>query len=270
MNRYPPTTFTHWLGPVIDIAWRAGAAILKVYESGDFKLAHKDDQTPVTQADMAAHQAIVEGLTALTPDWPVLSEESAGVDYDERAQWSRYWLVDPLDGTREFLSHNGEFTVNIALIDGHEPVLGVVYAPAQQLLYYGIPGTGAFRAHADEPAAAIVVQRHAPTPLRVVGSRSHRGNSLDALLAQLGEHQVIDVGSSLKLCMVADGSADFYPRLGTTSEWDTAAAHAIVLAAGGYVTTTDGQPLTYNYSPDLLNPHFLVFADRDRQWHRYL
>jgi 3'(2'), 5'-bisphosphate nucleotidase len=270
VNRYPPTTFTHWLGPVIDIAWRAGAAILKVYESGDFKLAHKDDQTPVTQADMAAHQAIVEGLTALTPDWPVLSEESAGVDYDERAQWSRYWLVDPLDGTREFLSHNGEFTVNIALIDGHEPVLGVVYAPARQLLYYGIPGTGAFRAHADEPAAAIVVQRHAPTPLRVVGSRSHRGNSLDALLAQLGEHQVIDVGSSLKLCMVAEGSADLYPRLGTTSEWDTAAAHAIVLAAGGYVTTTDGQPLTYNYSPDLLNPHFLVFADRDRQWHRYL
>jgi 3'(2'), 5'-bisphosphate nucleotidase len=255
---------------VIDIAWRAGAAILKVYESGDFKLAHKDDRSPVTAADRAAHQAIVEGLSALTPDWPVLSEESADIDFDERAQWSRYWLVDPLDGTREFLSHNGEFTVNIALIDDHESVLGVVYAPARQLLYYGIPGTGAFRAHADEPAAAIVVKRHAATPLRVVGSRSHRGDSLDTLLSHLGAYEMIAVGSSLKLCMVAEGSADLYPRLGPSSEWDTAAAHAVVLAAGGYVTSTAGLPLSYNYSPDLLNPHFLVFGDRERQWHRLL
>ena len=255
---------------MIDIAWRAGAAILKVYESGDVKLTHKHDRSPVTEADRAAHQAIVEGLSALTPDWPVLSEESSHIDFDERAQWSRYWLVDPLDGTREFLSHNGEFTVNIALIDDHEPVLGVVYAPARQLLYYGIPGTGAFRAHADEPAAAIVVKRHAATPLRVVGSRSHRGESLDNLLSHLGEHEMIPVGSSLKFCMIAEGSADLYPRLGPTSEWDTAAAHAVVLAAGGYVTTTAGLPLSYNHSPDLLNPHFLVFADRERQWHRLL
>ncbi len=255
---------------MIDIAWRAGAAILKVYESGDFKLAHKDDRSPVTAADRAAHQAIVEGLSALTPDWPVLSEEASDIDFEERAQWARYWLVDPLDGTREFLSHNGEFTVNIALIDDHEPVLGVVYAPARQLLYYGIPGTGAFRAHADEPAAAIVVQRHAATPLRVVASRSHRGDSLDTLLSHLGAYEMIAVGSSLKLCMVAEGSADLYPRLGPTSEWDTAAAHAVVLAAGGYVTSTSGLPLSYNHSPDLLNPHFLVFADRERQWHRLL
>jgi 3'(2'), 5'-bisphosphate nucleotidase len=144
--------FTQWLGPVIDIARRAGAEILQVYESGDIAVTVKSDSSPLTQADLRAHQTIVDALHALTPEWPVLSEESSKVDFAERAQWSRYWLVDPLDGTKEFLSRNGEFTVNIALIDGHEPVLGVVYAPARGLLYYGIPGAGAFRAHGNEAA----------------------------------------------------------------------------------------------------------------------
>ena len=262
--------FTQWLGPVIDIARRAGAEILQVYESGDIAVTDKSDSSPLTQADLRAHQTIVDALHALTPEWPVLSEESSKVDFAERAQWSRYWLVDPLDGTKEFLSRNGEFTVNIALIDGHEPVLGVVYAPARGLLYYGIPGAGAFRAHGNEAASPIVVKRHAAEPIRIVGSRSHRGDSLDALLSHLGSHELIAVGSSLKLCMVAEGSADLYPRLGATSEWDTAAAHAVVLAAGGFVTTTQGSPLTYNSRPELLNPHFLVYADRDRPWHRML
>ena len=262
--------FTQWLGPVIDIARRAGAEILQVYESGDIAFADKSDSSPLTQADLRAHQTIVDALHALTPEWPVLSEESSKVDFAERAQWSRYWLVDPLDGTKEVLSRNGGFTVNIALIDGHEPVLGVVYAPARGLLYYGIPGAGAFRAHGNEAASPIVVKRHAAEPIRIVGSRSHRGDSLDALLSHLGSHELIAVGSSLKLCMVAEGSADLYPRLGATSEWDTAAAHAVVLAAGGFVTTTQGSPLTYNSRPELLNPHFLVYADRERQWHRML
>src|SRR3984885_13203589 len=262
--------YTQFLGPVIEIARRAGAAILEIYDSGVIELAEKADASPLTQADLRAHHTIIGGLSALTPDWPVLSEESADIDFSERAQWSRYWLVDPLDGTKEFLSHNGEFTVNIALIDGHEPVLGVVYAPARGLLYYGIPGAGAFRAHGNEPASPIVVQRHAAAPLRIVGSRSHRGDSLDALLSHLGSHQLIAVGSSLKLCMIAEGSADLYPRLGATCEWDTAAAHAVVLAAGGFVTPTQGSPLTYNSRPELLNPHFLVYADRDRPWHRML
>jgi 3'(2'), 5'-bisphosphate nucleotidase len=261
---------TQWLGPVIELGRRAGAAILDVYESGELAVAMKADASPLSEADLRAHQTIVEGLRALTPDWPVLSEESSNVDYSERAHWSRYWLVDPLDGTREFLSRNGEFTVNIALIDGHDPVLGVVYAPARQLLYYGIPGAGAFRARADKAATPIVVRRHAASPLRIVGSRSHRGDSLDHLLSQLGSHELITVGSSLKLCMVAEGSADLYPRLGATCEWDTAAAHAVVLAAGGFVTSTQGTPLTYNSRPELLNPHFLAYADRERQWHRLL
>jgi 3'(2'), 5'-bisphosphate nucleotidase len=256
------SAYTQWLGPVIDIARRAGAAILNVYESGELALEQ--------QADLRAHRTIVEALHALTPDWPVLSEESGNIDFSERAHWSRYWLVDPLDGTREFLSHNGEFTVNIALIDGHDPVLGVVCAPARGLLYYGIPGAGAFRAQANGPARPIVVQRYAASPLRIVGSRSHRGDSLDSLLSQVGSHELIALGSSLKLCMVAEGSADLYPRLGATAEWDTAAAHAVVLAAGGFVTSTSGSPLTYNSRPELLNPHFLVYADRDRPWHRLL
>src|SRR3984957_5435453 len=177
--------YTQFLGPVIEIARRAGAAILEVYDSGVIALAEKADASPLTQADLRAHHTIIEGLSALTPDWPVLSEESADIDFSERSHWSRYWLVDPLDGTREFLSHNGEFTVNIGLIDGHEPVLGVVYAPARQLLYYGIPEFGAFRAYAGETVAPIVVKRHAASPLRIVGSRSHRGDSLDSLLSHL-------------------------------------------------------------------------------------
>jgi 3'(2'), 5'-bisphosphate nucleotidase len=264
------SAFTPLLGPVIDIARRAGAAILDVYESGEVAVVNKADGSKLTQADLRAHHTIVEGLHALTPDWPVLSEESAKIEFSERAHWSRYWLVDPLDGTREFLSRNGEFTVNIALIDGHDPVLGVVYAPARRLLYYGIPGAGAYRAYADEPARPIVVKRHAASPVRIVGSRSHRGDSLDSLLAHLGSYELVAVGSSLKLCMVAEGSADLYARLGATSEWDTAAAHAVVLAAGGFVTSTAGTPLTYNSRPELLNPHFLVYADPDRQWHRLL
>ena len=263
--------FTQWLGPVIDIARRAGAEILEVYESGDISVTDKADASPLTQADVRAHQTIVEALHALTPDWPVLSEESANIDFAERAQWSRYWLVDPLDGTREFLSHNGEFTVNIALIDGHEPVLGVVYAPARGLLYYGIPGAGAFRAHGNEPASAD--RRATPRGAhRCVSSAADRTAAIHwtACCAHVGSHELIAVGSSLKLCMVAEGSADLYPRLGATSEWDTAAAHAVVLAAGGFVTTTQGSPLTYNSRPETLNPHFLVFADRDRQWHQML
>lgn len=258
------------LGAVIDIARRAGAAILDVYASGELAVTNKADSSPLTQADLRAHQIIVEGLRALTPAWPLLSEESSTIDYAERAHWSHYWLVEPLDGTREFLSRNGEFTVNIALIDGHQPVLGVVYAPAKSLLYYGIPGVGAFRAHADDPATPIAAQRHAASPIRIVGSRSHRGDSLDGLLSHIGSHQLIAIGSSLKLCIVAEGSADLNARLGATSEWDTAAAHAVVLAAGGFVTRTAGTALSYNSGPGLLNPHFLVYGDGDRPWHRLL
>ncbi|MCU0766384.1 MAG: 3'(2'),5'-bisphosphate nucleotidase CysQ [Gammaproteobacteria bacterium] len=256
------------LDAVLDLARRAGEAILEVYRS-DFAVAAKEDRSPLTEADLRAHRVIVAGLSALTPALPVLSEESAAAPYDVRAGWSRYWLVDPLDGTREFVKRNGEFTVNIALIGGHAPVLGVVYAPALEVAYAGGAGLGAFK-EAGGTRSPIRVATPAASPLRVVGSRSHAGESLGRFLAGLGAHALVSMGSSLKLCLVAEGAADVYPRLGPTSEWDTAAAQAVVEGAGGAVTDTAGGPLRYNAKADLLNPHFLVFGDRARDWTRYL
>jgi len=183
-----------------------------------------------------------------------------------RAGWARYWLVDPLDGTREFLARNGEFTVNIALIEGHTPALGVVHVPVSDVTYCGVPGAGASRQQAAAPPAPIRVAAHAATPLRIVGSRSHRGDSLEGFLARAGAHQLLAIGSSLKFCLVAEGAADVYPRLGPTSEWDTAAAHAVLLAAGGAVSALDGSPLEYNTRGELLNPSFVAFGPRDRDW----
>jgi 3'(2'), 5'-bisphosphate nucleotidase len=257
--------FTSWQSGIADIARAAGAEIMQVYSSGDFGTRIKTDNSPLTEADLRAHRLIVGRLETLTPDVPVLSEEAASVPFAERSKWSRYWLVDPLDGTKEFVSRNGEFTVNIALVDAHRPVLGVVYAPAREVLYEG-GSDGAFRTEGKGARAAIHVTANAPSQVRVVGSRSHRGDSLDAVLARVGAHTLVPTGSSLKLCMVAEGSADYYPRLGPTSEWDTAAAHAVVLAAGGDVIDIDGAALRYNTKDSLLNPYFLVYGDRHRNW----
>ena len=250
---------------VEDIARRAGSVILEVY-GADPGTTKKADDSPLTLADLRAHTLIAHALRALTPDLPVLSEEDAGTPWEERSGWSRYWLVDPLDGTKEFLSRNGEFTVNIALVSDHVPVLGVVYVPVTETLYTGIVGHGAWRTVGAGLPSSISVRTRATTPLRVVGSRSHGGSSLDAMLAALGPHELVAIGSSLKLCRVAEGAADLYPRLGLTSEWDTAAAQAVVVAAGGFVMTLAGVPLTYNSKPELLNPHFVVYADPTRDW----
>ena len=254
------------LGTVAAIARAAAAAILEIYRSGEFATRAKADDSPLTAADLAAHELIVAALGALAPSLPVLSEEAAVQrPAAERARWSRYWLVDPLDGTREFLGGNGEFTVNIALIDAHTPVLGVVHVPVRGISYQGLPGQGAWR----EEGATRSPIRVAPAsrvPVRVVGSRSHRGDSLERFLARAGEHELLPVGSSLKLCLVAEGAADVYPRLGPTSEWDTAAAHAVVLGAGGTVCALSGEPLRYNTGAGLLNPHFVAYGPADRDW----
>jgi 3'(2'), 5'-bisphosphate nucleotidase len=253
------------LGEVSAIARRAGAEILAVYASGEHGASTKADSSPLTEADLRAHRLIVAELGALTPDIPVLSEEAAATPYAQRSQWRRHWLVDPLDGTREFLARNGEFTVNIALIEEHAPVLGVVHVPVTDTTYTGLPGLGAWRRRAAA-AEPIRVQSQTAVPVRVVGSRSHRGDSLGVFLERLGPHQLVPIGSSLKFCMVAEGAADVYPRLGPTSEWDTAAAHAVVLAAGGTVCRLDGEALTYNLREELLNPHFVAFGSRERDW----
>ncbi|OBS08162.1 3'(2'),5'-bisphosphate nucleotidase CysQ [Acidihalobacter prosperus] len=252
--------------PVVrDIARAAGEAILAIYESREFDVARKADETPVTAADYAAHHLIVERLATLEPRYPILSEESESIPYAERARWRTYWLIDPLDGTREFIKRNGEFTVNIALIHDHDAVLGVVHAPALDTCYFGAEGAGAWRQDGSAAARAIRV-RPVPACPTVAGSRSHASPRLQGMLERIGDHELISMGSALKTCLVAEGAADLYPRLGLTSEWDTAAAQCVLEQAGGHLTDTDGHRLRYNTKESLLNPHFLAFGDDSRDW----
>ena len=251
--------------PVVDLAIEAGQAILEVYAT-EFDVQSKDDTSPLTQADLASHRRIVAGLAELSPEVPIISEESGLPDFEVRSRWQRYWLIDPLDGTKEFMNRNGEFTVNIALIEHGRPVLGVVHVPVQKKTYVGCDGHGAERREADREPTSIRVARTSSSPVRIVGSRSHRGSSLDAFLAQVGDTDMVPMGSSLKFCTVAEGNADVYPRLGPTSEWDTAAAQAVVEQAGGEVLELDGKPLSYNQKSDILNPWFVVIGATDRDW----
>ena len=253
------------IDPVVTLAIDAGRKILEVYSS-DFEVQSKEDDSPLTQADLASHHCIVAGLEALTPDIPIISEESELPDFAERSQWDRYWIIDPLDGTKEFVNRNGEFTVNIALIDHQKPVFGVVHVPVQDKTYWGCEGLGTMRQNADGSVEPIQVSATSADPVRVVGSRSHRSSSLDAYLENLGDHDMIPMGSSLKFCVIAEGGADLYPRLGLTSEWDTAAAQAVIEQAGGSVVTLDGKPMKYNTKEDILNPYFFVIGASDKDW----
>ncbi|MDH3350040.1 MAG: 3'(2'),5'-bisphosphate nucleotidase CysQ [Gammaproteobacteria bacterium] len=252
------------INPVVDLAVDAGQAIMKVYAT-EFDVQSKADDSPLTQADLAAHRCIVAGLGELTPDIPIISEEEGLPRFEDRSQWQRYWLIDPLDGTREFVNRNGEFTVNIALIDVHRPVFGVVHVPVQDKTYIGCEGHGA-ELRDGGSSTAIRVAAASGRPVRVVGSRSHRGSSLDAFLKRVGESDMVPMGSSLKFCVVAEGRADIYPRLGPTSEWDTAAAQAVVEQAGGKVLELDGKPLSYNAKSEILNPWFVVIGPSDYDW----
>jgi len=258
------------LEPVIELVHRAGEAIMAVYAQ-DFAVEHKDDRSPLTAADRAAHTLLDDGLVRLAGDYPVLSEESASIDWAIRREWTRYWLVDPLDGTREFVKRNGEFTVNVALIDQHRPVLGVVYAPALHYLAFAAEGLGAFhRAANGQDIGLRTRRRRADQPLQVAASRSHLDARTQALLARLGSHERIGLGSSLKFCRLAEGHIDLYPRFGPTSEWDTAAAQCVLEQAGGAVIDTRGQPLRYNTKESLLNPDFLALASIELPWQDWL
>jgi 3'(2'), 5'-bisphosphate nucleotidase len=259
------------LEPLLDavrkIAEQAAGKILEVYES-EFAIALKDDRSPLTQADLASHKTICEALQQLTPDIPILSEESKSLPYSVRSQWGRYWLVDPLDGTKEFIKRNGEFTVNIALIEGHEVALGVVYVPVTGVCYFAARGVGAFK---REPGGGSVkriqTRKVNPRSFAVCGSRSHGSEAVQELIRKLpGEVEFISQGSSLKLCLVAEGRADIYPRFGLTSEWDTAASQCVVEQAGGIVTDVNFRPVTYNAKDDILNPYFLVIGDASYGW----
>jgi len=260
-----------YLEAVCGIARDAGAAIMQVYGGADFDVRMKSDDSPLTAADLAAHEVIVAGLTQLA-DLPVLSEESESIDWEIRRSWPRYWLVDPLDGTKEFVGRNGEFTVNIALIDGGVPVMGIVYVPVTGVLYAGTQSAEGKSAWIEDASGrrAIGTRPASDAQLTMVGSRRHGNDALEALVDRLrgefGSVEMTSMGSSLKICLVAAGEADLYPRLAPTCEWDTAAAQGVLEAAGGQVVDADFQVLRYNAKADLLNPHFYVVGDTARDW----
>ncbi len=256
---------------VIKATRNAGQRILKIYEAADFEVKNKDDDSPLTAADTASHRCLMEALSQIQPNYPILSEEASDLPYQERRQWQTYWLVDPLDGTKEFIKRNGEFTVNVALIHNHEPVLGVVHVPVQDTTYFAASGLGAFKQIGEQSPQAIHVRIPAPERLVIVGSRSHQTQAFKEYLEKLnGEYELVSIGSSLKFCLVAEGKADLYPRLGPTSEWDTAAAHCVVVQAGGHVVDLQGKPLRYNTKDSVLNPYFLVYGDATRDWLAWL
>lgn len=260
--------YSHFIDECINISHRAGDAIMDIYQR-DFNIDAKSDNSPLTEADIASHNIIVDGLQSIS-DLPILSEESAETAWDIRKNWHTYWLVDPLDGTKEFINKNGEFTVNIALINDGEPVLGVVYAPALNETYIGELNTGAWKLNANSEKSPLTPASVTTVDIvKVVDSRSHQSPEIQGFLDGLGKKtELVAMGSSLKLCLVAEGKAHYYPRLGPTSEWDTAAAHAVVLAAGGNVTVMEkdanghyadsGKTLSYNQKESILNPYFLV------------
>ncbi len=259
-----------------EIVKSAGDAILSVYHAaGEIKVENKSDNSPVTKADHAAHIIIEKGLKNLHVDYPILSEEGGLPDFETRKHWHRYWLVDPLDGTKEFINKNGEFTVNIALIEGTKPIMGIVYVPVTGALYYGIDHIDsgisfAIKESKDNKKELTVSPVNFDTDLVVVGSRRHGAEALDALLTNIESEfaslKLISMGSSLKICAIAEGNAHWYPRLALTSEWDTAAAHAVLNGAGGKILDESLAELSYNQKDSLLNPFFHAVGDQNFAW----
>ncbi len=272
LNSFDPDELNRLVPRVIAIARHAGDVITTIYR-GDYEITEKSDETPLTTADLEAHRDISCALEQLTPNIPVLSEESAAaVPFAERNGWDTYWLVDPLDGTREFIKGSGEFSVNIALVHFGEPCLGVIYAPVMDWLYYGTRGNGAWKVPALNAEPEQIHCRKTPDD-RVTVARSRApvaGPNLQYFLDQLGAHDEVAMGSALKSCLVAEGRADVYARLGPTSEWDTAAAQCIVEEAGGHITDTAMHELRYNTKESLLNPHFFVTGESAVDWSAYL
>ncbi|SFX71950.1 3'(2'), 5'-bisphosphate nucleotidase [Marinospirillum alkaliphilum DSM 21637] len=257
------------------ICYRAGEAIMRVYVRPElWETTEKQDHSPVTAADLAAHQVIVQSLNQLVPRLPVLSEEEAVISWATRRQWARYWLVDPLDGTREFLARNGEFTVNIALIEHGQPVFGMVHLPASGQTYYGGKRFGSFIQPRDGEARTLRTRSLNWPQLNLVGSHRHATESMQQVQDALQQAGAVvnahSMGSSLKFCRIAEGLMDFYPRLGPTSEWDTAAAQAVVEGAGGRVLDWSFRALTYNQKPSLENPPFMVIGDLNHPWQEWL
>ena len=254
----PPISLgQEYINKLIDISKNAGDAIMDIYES-EFDVNFKSDQSHLTEADILSNKIICQSLKKIAPDVPVLSEESSDIPYEQRSKWNQYWLIDPLDGTKEFIKKNGEFTVNIALIENNTPIFGVINAPALSKTYWGCENLGSFLIDQKLQETKITVSNKRMGKLRILASRSHPSNDLDTLLNRIGEYELINVGSSLKFCLVASGEADCYPRFGPTCEWDTAAGQAILTFAGGGVLTLSNETLSYNSKESLRNPSFIA------------
>ena len=265
-----------WLSALQAAVREAGAAILRIYGSADVGIEYKADDSPLTQADCAAHDILFAALTKLGMG-PVLSEEGAAIAWPQRREWEQYWLVDPLDGTKEFIKRNGEFTVNVALVWRGIAVAGIVHAPALQRTYWGVQShsdcsstrglvPGAWRQSQNDQPCSIHVDRRTSefdSGLRVLGSRSHTSPDFDRFLETLPQHQLVSMGSSLKFCLLAEGAADLYPRFVPTAEWDTAAGQAVLEAAGGCVLDWEShRVLRYNSKSSLLNPNFIAASNQ--------
>lgn len=256
------------LEALINIAYQAGDVIMQYYQQvEELEVEQKSNQTPLTIADTQAHHLIYNALKTITPDIPVLSEEGREIDFAERQLWNKYWLVDPLDGTKEFISQSDEFSVNIALIENHKPVLSVVYAPALNTLYYADAGQ-AFKVNGTGAPIPIHVAPKSKT-LRIAISRHHQGEKLKSILAKLDDYELVLMGSALKICIVAEAKADIYMRLGPTSEWDTAAGQYVLECAGGKLIDLQGQVFRYNQKESLRNPSFLAVGDTEFDWINY-
>ena len=266
-----PTTkdLSHLLPSVIEVARSAGQLILEIYEKKDYEEFTKSDATPVTSADLAAHKLISKKLSALTPDIPVLSEEAADISLEKRVQWDRYWLVDPLDGTQEFIARSGDFATIIALIEHNKPVMGVVYAPVSGVSYYAYSGKGAWKIPDLNDSIKIKTHRHELPNQSIAMAISRRQdiNRITSRMSPAWNYDLVPLGSAaLKACLVAEGAVDCYLRLGPTGEWDTAATQCIVEEAGGRILSTQLEPLSYNERETLENPNFIVLGDADLPW----
>ncbi|HHF3064969.1 TPA: 3'(2'),5'-bisphosphate nucleotidase CysQ [Vibrio diabolicus] len=264
---------SHLLPQVIEIARSAGQMILEIYEKKQYEAYTKSDETPVTSADIAAHKLITERLSELTPDIPVLSEEDADISLEQRAQWERYWLVDPLDGTQEFIARSGDFATIIALVDNNKPTMGVVYGPVSGVTYYAYSGKGAWKIPDMSDSVKIHTHKHEQPrqSIAIAISRRQDINRITSRMSSAWNYDLIPLGSAaLKACLVAEGAVDCYLRLGPTGEWDTAATQCIVEEAGGRILSTQLEPLSYNERETLENPNFIVLGDADLPWNEIL
>ncbi len=269
MNEIKHEDLAKLVDEIKQISCLAGDKILEIYDT-DFSVEKKEDNSPLTAADMAAHNTICDALKKLTPDIPILSEESSNISFSERQSWFQYWLVDPLDGTREFIKRNGEFSVNIALIEKHQSILGVIHIPVTGINYSACLNNGAYKHEPNKEPIKISSKKTDPDNITIAGSRSHGNAQQRSFIENLNDPEILAIGSSLKFCLVAEGLADIYPRFGPTSEWDSAAAQCIVEESGAIVVDTNFKTLEYNTKESLINPSFLVIADNNFNWKPYL